>query len=221
MAASGEPAYFLDHDGRVFLVRDGAGWRLPTKAEVPFRFAEKHRASIQGRVVVFGGPLEKHLRTEWPWKDDLYARDDVEPLARAAANMTQPRVVAKGAFLRGGDVLLIKDKVGFYAGRWNLPGGYLDYGEGPEACVVREAGEELGVKAEVTRLLRIDAQVVPTGLQFITFHYEGRLASDELQLKPDEIAAAQWVALADAAREVASVHSRAALEQLLKEARRA
>lgn len=216
MPWSGEPVYFLDHDGRVFLVRDGGVLRLPARSEVPFEFVEKHRALVAGATVVFGSPVDKHQR-EWPWKDALYAMPDADGVARAAANISQTRIVAKGAFTRGRDVLLIKDKLGFYRGRWNLPGGYLDYGESPEACVLREAEEELGVKGHVVRLLRIDSQVVPSGYHFLTFHYEGRLADAALRLKPDEIEDARWVPLDQAVREVASPHSRKALEGLLRE----
>jgi 8-oxo-dGTP pyrophosphatase MutT (NUDIX family) len=225
--AGDEPRYFLDHDGRVFLVGDEGLWRLPRRTEVPFAFSEKHRAALRGATVVFGAPLDKRERgDEWPWKDELPFRDDVEPLARLASNMTLTRLVAKIAFVRsaGGrrEVLLIKDKVGFYRGRWSLPGGYLDYGEPPDATAARETEEELGVKAEVVRLLRLDSQVVASGYHFVTFHYEGRIAPDaSLRLKPDEIEDARWVPLPEAVREVSSPHSRLALEGLASEERAA
>jgi ADP-ribose pyrophosphatase YjhB (NUDIX family) len=185
---------------------------LPTRDEIPFAWTEKHTAEVRGQPVVFGGPVDKRERDEWPWKDELPARDEVDGIARQAANLSQTRVVAKGVFLRGADVLLIKDKVGFYRGRWSLPGGYLDYGEAPEQCVVRELAEECGLKGEVTRLLRLDSQVVPSGYHFLTFHYEGVARTTDWVLKEDEIEAARWVPLRDAAAEVASPHSRLALQ---------
>lgn len=192
---------------------------MPGRGEVRFAFTEKHRATIRGQEVVFGSPVDKRHDPDWTWKDELPFLEGADPLARTAANMSQTRVVAKIAFTRGREVLLIKDKVGFYQHRWSLPGGYLDYGEGPQECVVREAEEELGAKAEVVRFLRLDSQVVPTGYHFITFHYEGRLVDERLRLKEDEVEAAQWFALEQAVREVASPHSRKALETLLREER--
>jgi 8-oxo-dGTP diphosphatase len=219
-SAPAQPSFFIDHDGRVFLVRDAGVLRLPHRGEVGFAFAEKHRGRVLGHEVVFGSPLDKHHRLDWPWKDDLPGMSDADPMARTAANLSQTRIVAKLALRRGAQVLLIKDKVGFYKHKWSLPGGYLDYGETPEACAAREALEEVGLKVEVERLLRIDSQVVPTGYHFLTFHYQGRSASDALKLKPDEVEDARWAGLSDAAQEVASPHSRLALEGLLREERR-
>jgi ADP-ribose pyrophosphatase YjhB (NUDIX family) len=36
------------------------------------------------------------------------------------------------------------------AGLWTLPGGGLEFGEGPEAAVVREVEEETGLDARIT-----------------------------------------------------------------------
>jgi ADP-ribose pyrophosphatase YjhB (NUDIX family) len=215
--AAGEPLYFLDHDGRLFLVQDKGVLRLPARAEVPFAFEEKHRATVRGRAVVFGSPVDKRQRDDWPWKDDLTHLAGVDEVARTAANMSQTRVVAKGAFFRGAAVLVLKDKVGFYKGKWSLPGGYLDYGESPEQCVLRELEEEVGLPGEVERLLRVDSQVVPSGFHFLTFHFAGRALADSFKLKPDEVEDARFVTLDAALRDVASPHSRAALKQLVEE----
>jgi ADP-ribose pyrophosphatase YjhB (NUDIX family) len=212
-----EALYFLDHDGRVFVVREGSRVRLPRRAEVAFDLVERHRATILGQRVVFGSPVDKRQRTEWPWKDDLPHMAGADDVARTAGNVSQTRVVAKGAFFRGGDVLLLKDKVGFYRGKWSLPGGYLDHGETPDQCVVRELEEEAGVLGEAVRLVRVDSQVVPSGFHFLTFHYAGRARTEAFKLKEDEVEDARWVPLAQAAREVASEHSRACLQDLLRE----
>lgn len=63
--------------------------------------------------------------------------------------MTERIVV--GAALLDGDRLLAARRSApeELAGRWELPGGKVEPGEAPEAALVRELREELGVDAEV------------------------------------------------------------------------
>lgn len=52
-------------------------------------------------------------------------------------------------------VLLVRRGVEPMAGRWALPGGYMDAGEMPEGALVRELQEEVGLTVQVKRLLAI------------------------------------------------------------------
>lgn len=61
-----------------------------------------------------------------------------------------------GAILvRGNAVLLSRRAREPHAGAWDLPGGFLEAGEHPEAGVVRELREEAGIDARVVRLAGI------------------------------------------------------------------
>ncbi len=69
--------------------------------------------------------------------------------------------VVGAAVVRGGRVLAARrTRPAAAAGRWELPGGKVEPGETPEAALVREIAEELGVTARVERWL---AGVVPIG----------------------------------------------------------
>jgi len=51
-------------------------------------------------------------------------------------------------FLEGGVVLLRNER-----DEWELPGGKLEHGEDPAACLVREVGEELAIGVAAERIL--------------------------------------------------------------------
>ncbi|MFI9615715.1 (deoxy)nucleoside triphosphate pyrophosphohydrolase [Streptomyces sp. NPDC052023] len=66
--------------------------------------------------------------------------------------MTERIVVVGAALLDGGRLLAARRSAPpELAGRWELPGGKVEPGEAPEAALVRELREELGVEAEAVR----------------------------------------------------------------------
>ncbi|MGW7264193.1 (deoxy)nucleoside triphosphate pyrophosphohydrolase [Streptomyces sp. NPDC054842] len=63
--------------------------------------------------------------------------------------MTEPIVVVAAALLSEGRLLAARRSAPpELAGRWELPGGKVEPGEAPEAALVRELREELGVETE-------------------------------------------------------------------------
>jgi ADP-ribose pyrophosphatase YjhB (NUDIX family) len=73
------------------------------------------------------------------------------------------RVSAYGVIVDDGRILLCRidepDTVGH--GSWTLPGGGLEFGEGPRDGAVREIREETGYEAELHEVLDIDSFVGP------------------------------------------------------------
>lgn len=67
-------------------------------------------------------------------------------------------VPAAGVILPHGDeVLMVKRKFDPRAGAWCLPAGFMEYGETPEHCALRELKEETGLRARITRLFGVYA----------------------------------------------------------------
>lgn len=210
------PLLYIETDGKVFLVGRGGRLGLPAASEVPFGLKRNWTwTSVGGSRVVFCKPrLDRHP-ADWPDKDSLPGRDDVEPLAREAAALSYTRCTAKVAIVRGGKVLMVKGTRGFTKGIWNLPGGFISYGEAPVECARREAEEEVGVKIRVVRLLGVYSRKFnPSGLHFISFVYEGRITGGEPRPDPDEIGECGWFSLEEAKRISKNPFATVGLERL-------
>lgn len=65
----------------------------------------------------------------------------------------KPSLTCDGLVLRDGKVLLVKRGREPFQGTYALPGGFVEYGESAEDCVVREVREETGLDTEVLRLV--------------------------------------------------------------------
>src|SRR3989442_12837480 len=88
---------------------------------------------------------------------------------------------------------MVKAVRGYSKGYWNIPGGFMDYGEGPEAGVEREAMEEIGTEVALDGLLNVYVSGFPGKPAYtLGFVYKGHLKSDRLRLKADEIEDAAW-----------------------------
>jgi len=85
--------------------------------------------------------------------------DDALPTALAAPSGTATpdslgrvtRLAAYGVIQRGDAVLLCRISPAYpAAGMWTLPGGGIEFGEAPDAAVLREVEEETGLVARIT-----------------------------------------------------------------------
>ncbi|MFJ9207461.1 (deoxy)nucleoside triphosphate pyrophosphohydrolase [Streptomyces sp. NPDC102264] len=126
--------------------------------------------------------------------------------------MTDRVVVAGAVYDRGRLLAARRSAPPELAGRWELPGGKLEPGEGPEQALVRELREELGVESEPVERIPGEWQLKPG---YVLQVWMARLLSgeprpledhDELRwLGPDEIHTVDWLdqdrpAVAEAAR---------------------
>lgn len=67
----------------------------------------------------------------------------------------RPAVVDGVVFNERGRVLLVLRANEPEKGKWAIPGGFVDFGETAEQAIVREVGEETGLKVEVVELLGV------------------------------------------------------------------
>jgi 8-oxo-dGTP diphosphatase len=124
--------------------------------------------------------------------------------------MSAPLLVT-AAIIRDGPLILIarrKLDAKVEAGRWEFPGGKVDFGEHPEDCLKREILEELNLDIEIERFFDVASHVYSaagsvaspktSGLHVILLCYICRLLGGELKLL--DVAEVAWVNLDELAK---------------------
>ncbi len=97
---------------------------------------------------------------------------------------------AAGVILaRDGEVLMVKRRYDPRAGAWCLPAGFLEYGESPERCAVRELREETGIRARLTGLFGVYAGIDDPRARTVLILYSARATGGRLTPGDDAIAA--------------------------------
>ena len=83
--------------------------------------------------------------------------------------------------------------------QWELPGGRLERGESPEQCLLREVWEEVGLEAEVERLVDARAFAPAPGKEVFVVVYRCRLVRPGEPRLSSEHRQAGWFTLAEMA----------------------
>ena len=80
----------------------------------------------------------------------------------AAVYLPEFRDVAVAVIERGGLYLIsCRKEEDSFGGFWEFPGGSAKDGETLEDCIVREMGEELGLRVEVLRMMQVVEHTYP------------------------------------------------------------
>jgi mutator protein MutT len=106
------------------------------------------------------------------------------------------RFGAYGIMIRGGALLLTKKRSGPYQGKWDLPGGGLEFGETPEEALTREILEETAYRAGGLQLFSVESY------SEVYFHHIGvifRVLDFEREPEADPGEECCWISLSEAA----------------------
>jgi len=109
----------------------------------------------------------------------------------------KPSVTADGIVVRGNDIALVMRKNEPFKGMYALPGGFMNYGETFEHCVVREVAEETGLRTEIIDLVGVYSEP--------SRDPRGHVVSAVFHMRPiggalrggDDAAEAEWIPLDD------------------------
>jgi len=100
------------------------------------------------------------------------------------ADFLHVQVGANTVIERGGSVLLVKLNYGPRAGRWALPGGLVEIGEGPEEAAIRETREETGLTVELDGLL---AAYLRPGAPILIVTFRAHAVGGDMRAAPEEV----------------------------------
>jgi ADP-ribose pyrophosphatase YjhB (NUDIX family) len=205
--------YYIESDGKIFLVPRGGSLDLPTEREIPFAFELIAPLATSSEVVYCAPDLDAHP-SNWMSKDVAPIDPRVTALVREAVHATMPRVVSEGVFIENGRILLLMGSRGLTKDRWTLPGGFVRFGEGPVDGLRREIEEELGVGATIGDLIAVRSKLGEhTRLHWTQFFYRVTLLG-EITPNPDEIAEARFFELDDGAALLADPIMREVIQSL-------
>jgi ADP-ribose pyrophosphatase YjhB (NUDIX family) len=211
----GRRLLYVESDGQVYLVERDGTWTFPDEGDrLPFRYSVRHSATILDAVVSFCRPDLSEFPAHWVFKDDVPLRRDIDPIVQRAINASLARCVV-GVILTNAEdeVLLVKSSRGFTKGMWNVPGGFIEYGERPEVAAAREAKEETGLDIRVGELLGVYTERFESPYFMYGFMYAATVIDPKQTLAPDptEIADAEWM---PAARAIESTRNPFAVQAL-------
>lgn len=111
-----------------------------------------------------------------------------------------PLLVANIFLWSRGKILMLKRSPRHTFGNrspWNCPGGSIEFGETPEAAIIREVQEETGITPHVHRLIALWAETFPTGVQIVVYSYFGTTDSRKVHINRESIAS-QWYSVSQA-----------------------
>ena len=195
---------FVISDGRAKLLRKVKDTGSLSKAAKEMGMSYRHAWGVLHRIAQnAGGEVVKSLRggtkggvtTLTPFGEEIlreYENKVASLQSQFENDWRKPSVTADAIIVRDHEIALIKRGQDPFTGSYALPGGFLNYGETLEQCVVREALEETGLKTEIVGLIGVYSAPNrdPRG-HFVTAVFHVRPVGGTLKAG-DDAKEAQW-----------------------------
>jgi len=198
---------FIISDGRAQLLRRVKDYGSLSKAAKDMGMSYRHAWGVLHRIAQNAGG-EIVLSTRGGSKGGVtsltpFGEEILREYENKAASLhsqlengwKKPSVTADGIVTRNHEIALIRRGREPFKGSYALPGGFLNYGETLEHCVVREVLEETGLRTEIVELVGVYSSPDrdPRG-HFVTAVFHLKPVGGGL--KPgDDAKEAEWVSL--------------------------
>jgi len=103
-------------------------------------------------------------------------------------------------------------------GKWEFPGGAVQFGETQTGALMREIFEEYGVEIEVLRLINVADHIIPAeGQHWISPGYLCRITEGVPEIRePEKCSAIEWVPVPDVGSRNLTLASRQTYHGLLE-----
>ncbi|MBP6882463.1 MAG: NUDIX domain-containing protein [Candidatus Levybacteria bacterium] len=103
-------------------------------------------------------------------------------------------------------------------GKWQIPGGTVEFGETLEETVIREVREEFGVEIEILDRLEIHNHIIHEEKQhWVAVSFICKLTKGEpMILEPDKVSEIGWFSLEDAGKLPLSILGKGDIKELKK-----
>jgi len=191
---------YIEFDGHVYLDTDGDTKHLPEYSDdlrSRLNLKTRRKIKLDSEEVLYCTTM-MGAGKNWPLKDDVLLDPKSDLRTQKAIIQSYPRPVVGGICLRKNDlgeeeILLLKPKRGIRMD-WILPGGFIEYGEGPEDALRREVREELGVEASILSINSARTLVMDNGYSLVMILYLFDFAG-EISPSEEEVSLVEWIPL--------------------------
>ncbi|MFY9605856.1 MAG: NUDIX domain-containing protein [Thermoplasmata archaeon] len=158
---------FIVSDGRAKLLRKVKDLGSLSKAAKEMGMSYRHAWGIVRRISQNAGGEIAHstrggkeggITSLTPFGEEIlreYENKAASLQSQFENGWRKPSVTADGIVLKGSEMALIRRLKDPFRGSYELPGGFLNYGETLEDCVVREVLEETGLKPRILELVGV------------------------------------------------------------------
>lgn len=198
---------FVVSDGRAKLLRKVKDTGSLSRAAKDMGMSYRHAWGVMHRISQSaGGDVVTSIRggkkggvtTLTPFGEEILREfeNKVASLQSQFENdWKKPSVTADGIVFNGKEIVLIRRGKEPFKGSYALPGGFLNFNETLEHCVVREVHEETGLKTEIVDLVGVYSSPDrdPRG-HFVTAVYHLRPIGGSIKAG-DDAAEAEWISL--------------------------